>query len=212
MWEVNTVMGAGEAPPHVANSCSGLLTVMGGAVCVWDDLQNIAALFGKKLGPMWHDDDLPCDLMAINDIGAYWHGKLHHWVTLHGMYMAGWHKFRTKHAYGAGAGVEVHADKPAEAIDHIWDIPNVGGSSGLFACKIALVLGYNKIILAGMPMDDSRHFFDAPWYQGAALHNRPEELVWIQARNEVFGERVKSMSGRTKQWLGEPTKEWLEGR
>ncbi len=218
MWELNGVEGAGNAPPPIANGFGGLLTIMGGAECIWKDMQGVAALFDKHLKPEWNDEDIPGDIMAVNDIGAYWQGKLRHWVTLHGMYMAGWRKFRMKHNFGAGSHVHTHSyrepgrGEPQEGIDIIWDIENVGGTSGLFACRVAFALGYSKIILAGIPMDNSRHFFDAPWYGGVPLESHPEMLVWVQARDECFNGRVRSMSGRTKMWLGEPTKEWLEAK
>jgi hypothetical protein len=210
MWEVNGIKGEGATPPHVAGQYSGLLIIMGGAECVWADLQGIARLFGKEFGPKWEDDVIPgADYMATNDIGAYWHGRLTHWVTLHPRYMGGWREFRNGHNYGGGIGVEVHSMQSNKAVDNVWGITNVGGSSGLFGCKVALALGYQKIILAGTPIDNSKHFFDAPWYSGVPLGGGPEAIVWQQAKREEFKNRVKSMSGRTKEWLGPPTIEWL---
>lgn len=209
MWECNGITGEGETPPHVANKYTGILLIMGGAECVWKDLQEVAALFDTQFGLKWKDD-LPVDYMATNDIGAYWHGRLTHWVTLHPRYMSGWREFRNGHGYGNNIGVETHSMNSAHGIDNVWKIANVGGSSGLFGCKVALALGYQKIILTGAPMDNSRHFFDAPWYGGVPLSGMPEEIVWLEARDRYFGGRVKSMSGRTQLWLGLPNKEWLE--
>ncbi len=209
MWESNGITGEGPGPPHVAGQYSGLLVLMGGADCIWHDLQGIAAMFDKSFGPLWEQGMIPAHYMAVNDIGAYWQGELHHWLTLHPNYMPGWMKFRMGHNFGLGHGVETHSNKPWEGIDNVWAIANSGGSGGLFACLVALALGYNRIILAGMPIDESRHFFDAPWYHGVPLNGRPQEMVWNEARDREFKDRVRSMSGRTRQWLGHPAKEWI---
>jgi hypothetical protein len=150
------------------------------------------------------------DYMAVNDIGAYWQGTLRHWLTLHPEYMPGWKTFRANHNFGLGWGVEIHGNKFAPAIDHVWSIANSGGSGGLYACLVGLALGYNRVVLVGMPIDDSRHFFDAPWYSGVPLGGSTQGDVWMQAKDRQFKGRVRSMSGRTRLWLGAPTKEWME--
>jgi hypothetical protein len=84
------------------------------------------------------------------------------------------------------------------------------GSSGLFAVRIALdVLKARRVVLAGMPMDDSPHVYDAGRRSGPSfVPYRPE---WRRAARDEFGGRVRSLSGWTADLLGRPDPEWLEG-
>jgi hypothetical protein len=99
-------------------------------------------------------------------------------------------------------------------------VPNVerwhfigGGTSGLLACVVALGLGYDEIVLCGIPIDNSGHF----WEQTGDKTNFQREIVnssgqirgdgrrfWTNRLKEFDG-RVKSMSGNTRLILGAPT-------
>ena len=82
------------------------------------------------------------------------------------------------------------------------------GSSALPACYVGLALGYESILLAGVPLDDTGHFFDPPedhhlrkdrkW---SNFTNEAQEYIW---RNARLDGRVKSFSGRSREWLGGP--------
>lgn len=204
-WELNGLSGWGENPPRVVNNFSGILVLLGGARCVWEDVKRL-------------EDILPrnnCQHMAVNDIGAYWHHELTHWVTLHGAYMSGWRNFRMGHGYGEGAHVFTHSFSVPSGtrhkdIDHWWDIDFGGGTSSMFGVVIAFGLGYSKVILCGIPMDKSGHFFDAPWYITPELEGHSEKTVWREAIRDRFINKVKSISGNTRAWLGEPTEEWIK--
>lgn len=184
------VGGRGPLPPFAA-TCSGRLVVMGGAKCVWEDLHKALPDGG--------------DLMAINDNGQFWRGRIRHWVTLHPEYMSGWRSYRDKHCYGGGAEYWVHSNRAKEAISHVWDMVNVGGCSGLLACHIGLMLGYDSIVLCGVPMDNSGHSFDPPLDLFPGYHSihidKAQDAVWRKSVREVFKGRVRSMSGRTREWI-----------
>jgi len=193
----------GEPIPPLVNTFHGSLVILGGAACVWDDLLLFNNTLGLQLRP---------DYMAVNDIGQYWQNPLAHWVTLHPEYMPGWMRFRLGHYYGDGRKPIVHSARPDPGVDVHWDVPTSGGTSGLFGCLVALALGYEKIILVGMPMDNSHHFFDPPWQSNASFEDNPNKLEWIGAKDRIFKDKVRSMSGRTRQWLGVPTEDWLNDR
>jgi len=161
---------------------------MGGGRTVWDDFAKVRPWKGE--------------IMAVNDVGAHLHDVVRHWVTLHPEYMPGWRTFREKHLYGSGQPTMRHSHKVAQDIDVVWKVGNVGGTSGLFATFIALMLGYNEIVLAGLPMTNDGHYFDSPWYT-TDREDKAVALVWRQARDNIFAGRVKSLSGRTREWLGE---------
>lgn len=143
------------------------------------------------------------EVMAINDIGQYLHEPLRHWVSLHPEFFPGWRFFRERHLYSAGYSLDCHAQKTVAGVTVTWHIENIGGSSGLFGAYLGLMMGYEEIVLAGIPMDNTQHFFDPPWY-GHDLGDRANELVWRDARDTIFAGRVTSLSGRTREWLGEP--------
>lgn len=187
--EIWKALGGGEKSPSALGRSYGPLLILGGGAMVWEDFARVRP---------W-----PGEIMAVNDVGQYLHEPLRHWVTLHPEFMPGWRYFREKHLYAAGYSLTVHSPKMKTGVDVAWGIDNIGGSSGLFGCFIGLMLGYERIVLAGVPMDNTRHFFDPPWY-GHDLGDRANEIVWKEARDRYFAGRVTSLSGRTRTWLGEP--------
>lgn len=192
--------GTGEIPSR-AGRCSGPLLILGsGRVAigggkfetVWDD-------FGR-----WKNSDLPKgEIMAVNDVGQHVHDRVRHWVTLHAEYMPGWMAFRRGHLYGSGDQPMTHSNKAKPGVDVVWPMGQLGGTSGLYACFVGLLLGYSEIVLAGIPMTGSGHYFDPPWY-GSEFQDKPNAMVWKWAALNVFEGKVKSLSGLTKKWLGEP--------
>lgn len=143
------------------------------------------------------------EIMCVNDIGAHLHDRSRHWITLHPEYLPGWRHYREKHLYGQGVPAMTHAQKSMPGVDTTWDVQNVGGTSGLFAPLVGLMLGYNEIVLAGVPMDNGGHYFDPPWVPTDNV-DKAVTQVWRWARDNVFAGRVKSLSGNTMNWLGAP--------
>lgn len=186
-----TLGGQGEAPSRLGRF-SGPLLILGGGRTVWDDYAKVRPWKGE--------------IMAVNDIGAHMHDRIRHWVTLHPEYMPGWKHYREKHLYGQGISAMTHSYKEKEGIDVVWKIGNQGGTSGLFACFVGLMLGYNEIVLGGLPMTNDGHYFDPPW-QYTAFQDKGVALVWASAQTNIFKGRVKALSGWTKTWLGSPLEE-----
>ena len=54
------------------------------------------------------------------------------------------------HLYGSGDTPMTHSHKSKPGVDVTWSVCNVGGTSGLFACFLGLMLGYNEIVLGGV--------------------------------------------------------------
>lgn len=93
------------------------------------------------------------------------------------------------------AGIEIDIVEPY--------YPPVGrsGSSAMTGTLAALRMGYDRIVLCGCPLT------------GNAPEGNPYEafrLGWEDRKDELIG-RVKSMSGWTRELLGAPTKEWIDG-
>tara|TARA_R110002051_G_scaffold22502_5_gene58173 strand:+ start:735 stop:1286 length:552 start_codon:yes stop_codon:yes gene_type:complete len=176
--------------------------VLGGGACVWSDLE--AAL---DLGQF--DGVVTC-----NDVTAAYPGRIDACASLHSSSWGGWLAERERrgqprpgvvfgHTGAKGARLTDQVDR---FVDYRFPGQDRSGSSGLFALKVALVdLGFDRAVLCGVPMTSGqKHFFDAHDWAGAQAHR----IGWQQALPHIV-DRARSMSGFTRELLGEPTEEWL---
>lgn len=194
-----------EPIPSIAESSDGILIILGGGKTVWDDYKRAKKLIG----------DRGYEIMCVNDIAIQFKAEpIQHCVSLHKGFAVAVRALRKERSMLEH--VHTHCHKHGSQIDFVWDIPNVGGTSGLFAVKVAMVLGYKKIIVCGAPMDGTGHYFDpndANENLTTKFHDKSNIMVWRQLREQgrhrVAEKRVRSMSGRTRNVLGEPTEEWL---
>lgn len=180
--------------------------ITGSADCLWTDY-----LAAKQVT---EDEDLMCINLSVI---CFWHRHVEHLITLHHEAMPHFYAAaQVERAYKESRPrrnkkIITHSNRgeKGEKIDVCWDVSNPGGTSGLFAATVALRLGYEKIILCGIPMDNRRRFYDSPnkefKYSGIS-----QQDPWQYAAVYTFGGKVKSMSGNTLQLLGKPTKEWLK--
>jgi hypothetical protein len=111
---------------------------------------------------------------------------------------------RRRSEAGGNADFEIisHEQKPGVRIcipgDQWW---KPSGSSALLGVQAAIErLGYARIILAGCPLRGRNHDGNDYWQDFSA--------GWIAHRNDL-GNRVRSMSGWTREFLGGPTASWL---
>lgn len=147
-------------------------------------------------------------IVACNDVGAIWPGRLDAWCTLHPEKLAGWRDQRRANGFADAARYLVHGDYPpkwAELVEFRFPGQDNSGSSGLFAVKVALIdLGADRAVLAGIPLSRTSHFFDAAQWEAAGGYRE----VWERLRPE-YRARIRSMSGWTAHFFGTPTTEWL---
>ncbi len=160
-------------------------------------------------------------VFAVNDAAAQYQGDLAAFVTLHpeklvpwttnaGVTHPGWlatrayvdklHKTCEVIAHEAHPGV-------TRVVDYRWPGMVGSGSSGLFAVKVALEK-FERVVCCGVPMDANRNHFDSdePWFEVDSFWEAWSEQAYVHIKD-----RVRSMSGRTAQLLGMPTKEFLAG-
>ena len=178
--------------PAIAGTKSGPLLIIGSGAGVWEDLEKYQ-----------HQGDR----MAINDIMNYFPGQLQHGVTLHEAKLPMWTFNQAwEGSKGGWPPMQTHSHQPSHYVRHVWPLVRDGGTSGLFGVLIGLLMGYERIILAGTPCDDSPRFFDPPWKLHAQFGLETVHQEWQRARDEVplFKERVRSLSGNTRNWLGAP--------
>jgi hypothetical protein len=169
--------------------------VLGGSASVWDDAAEALHLFRPDV------------ITAVNDIGTRWAGRIDLFCTLHHEKMSGWRAARAARGFLPAALHIGHEAAPGidQIKDYRWPGMNASGSSGLYAVKLLMDSGVDRIVLAGVPMDPAgAHFFDAArWEEVASFWQ-----AWLDQAPRLQG-IVKSMSGRTQTLLGAPTAKWL---
>jgi hypothetical protein len=174
------------------------LLIVGGASAALDEAES-----ARDLGPF-------DAVMAINDAIALYPAPLDYAVTLHPDKLRGWLDRRAKDQR-PGARPELWSDhcvgtgnlEPDQLTRDSW-----AGSSGLFAVKVGLIEGFERIVLAGVPMQAARgHIEDAaPWTDCSSFTSG-----W-HIQRKLLGLFVRSMSGWTAELLGKPTRAWLAGK
>lgn len=171
--------------------------VLAAADCLFEDLEEIA-----KLVPVEH-----CLIVAVNDAGVVYPGKIDHWVTMHPEELE-WRKIRRQeNGYPDGFetwtrpypfGMKDREDK----CDHL--IGGFNGSSGLVGVGVGLEVA-DVAIGCGLPMDNRPHIATGKrWEACVGYRDR-----WIELR-PLLSKRFRSVSGWTMEQFGPPTAEWLE--
>lgn len=184
--------------------------VVGCADCLWDDAYK-AQVFLKDLGI--HDYAVCCVKLA----GVHWKGPFDVWASLHPEFMLKYLMHRRSLKQPDPSEIVVPPDnelglsgKAAVGFDkvlHSWRWPgqNASGSSGLYGIKVMVDRGY-KVVAAGIPMTTQKHFSrKQQWLQRDSFFGG-----WREAKPHIR-DTVRSMSGWTKELLGEPTAQWLLG-
>jgi hypothetical protein len=180
--------------------------VVGGAACVWDDLS--IALREYQ----------PDAVFVVNDIGTVYDDRIDFWCTLHPEKMLDWQQLRKEHGLNTDYITYAHEPwrsptpgEPEPRIDKVIDYRYPGmtgsGSSGLLAVKCAQAEGYNRIVLAGVPLQtEQKHFFDGNLWVERDQFAAAWDIAWPFLNGEV-----RSLSGWTRHKLGAPTPTWFAG-
>lgn len=173
--------------------------VIGGAGSVFQDIRAVEQLLGK-----------PPVVVAVKDIGIAY-PQVDHWCTYHAdripkeLPQRQYLMWPMPKCIWTNYGARISFECPTE----IKRIKLQGGSSGLLGAVVGLVVA-EKAVLAGIPMDPSmRHFNDRkkgkPWDDGRLYWKHWQECL------PILKDRVRSISGRTRELLGKPTLEWKDG-
>jgi len=169
--------------------------ILGGAENVLDEYAEAKKLINPDV------------IICVNDIG-YDFEKCDIWTTLHpeNLKIKGWISKRINNGFSLPEKIVAHkqADYVNNILGYKWKGSRGSGSGGLYAVKVALSLGYNKIVLCGVPMNKKPHYFDKKAWT--------EYNVFVETwdeQKEVLKEFVRSMSGYTKELLGYPDKSFF---
>ncbi len=169
--------------------------VIGGAKQVFEEVKQALELFE------------PDAFFVTNDSIVLWPGRADYLCTLHPEKLAEWIRNRGLRGHPKAGKVCTHrkSQSTADIIDEIYR--DWGGSTGLFAVRVAIAEGFDKIVGAGVPMEGrDRHIIrKEEWAQAAVYHHG-----WLRHQAELTP-IFRSMSGWTKQVFHAPTKEWLSG-
>ena len=159
---------------------------------------------------LWGPDG-PDAIAVINDSIPRWPGRIDYICTLHVEHLGGWLRAREQAGYPMGAQCWSYQQRrgsrdvrhPNPMIQHI--ATDWAGSSGLYSVRVLILEKFQRIVLAGVPMEKVRGHIvrNRPWTAADGFHTG-----WKKRLPEIK-DKVRSMSGWTKGLLGAPTSEWL---
>lgn len=199
--------GPGFKMPEIAGQYAGKhlgIVIVGDAACVWDDLERFGCRVSHRRGEVgksgWH-------FLTVNKIVETFPGNIEHAYSndatgLLKFIEAKRQEYRTefdgpRHTHSCHKGAK-------------WHWPWGGwGTSGLGATFVGKMLGYDRAVLCGIPLDESPHNGEPPWRKTNFTREAPSTVTgtinkhWQRAR-EAWGGNLKSMSGRTREWFGAP--------
>lgn len=184
-----TSRGGGLASPPYSLSHSGPVLVCGNAYNLHDDLERARQLY----------PDAP--VIAVN--GATGELQAFALYSKHPEKMPQWIKRQRQF----GNDFTVHGSKYRTDclwVDYWWEDARGGGGSAWGARKVATLMGFYPVILCGAPLDPGG-YASSP----IAKLMRREDVI-NNFRREIesdveWHEGVYSMSGWTRDFLGEPT-------
>ena len=174
------------------------LIICGSAACFFKDLRRAEVL----LPLVERQGRAKTDVACANYTALYYPYFFEHWISYHIELLSAIKK------YVKGTPV-VHSTRPDPSVDRVWNFDDFTCTdSGLLSVKIALGLGYDRIVLVGMPIDNTPKFFSPN--EPCQFDATNIRKAW-EGESQAFTVRVRSFSGFTKRLLGEPSKEWLNG-
>ena len=93
-----------------------------------------------------------------------------------------------------------HVNEKDKPVDLVFRYEHPSGSSALLGTQAAIYSGYKKIVLCGCPLEgvNEQNYSYTSFQKG-----------WMKHKAELE-DKVRSMSGWTKFFLGEPTINWLK--
>lgn len=177
--------------------------VIGCAEGVWDDV--------RKARDLCAFDAIYCVKLA----GVHYRGGCFTWVGLHPEFMADYKRQRSELGHHSQfetvappdselgtAGKNMKVDR---RVSYRYPGMNSSASSGGYGAKVALDDGFQRVVLAGIPMiKEAKHFTRGKdWLQREAFTKGFQQSV------PFFAGRVKSMCGWSQELLGAPSVEWL---
>ena len=193
--------------PEIAGKYGGKkLIVCGDAQCVWDDLERFDCKCSLNRGSVFKNG---FQFMTVNKLVEVFPGSIEHCYSNEAESLITFVAARRREYRLEFSGPE-HLHSCNRGVKWRWPWRG-SGTSALGACLTAICLGYDEIILAGCPLDDSPHNGEPNWRK-CKFNTEVESIKeartinhhWKAARDLMFDGKVKSLSGRTMEWLSGP--------
>lgn len=158
--------------------------------------------------------DIPHDLFCCNRSLLFFQRPVNHWAAVDSeecMWLAQYYNpdngHFLRHSIGACGGFDVYWTAKGTQTEfgrRLWI-----GNTGYFAILCAIGMGYEKIIVAGMPLDRERHWYDPEGTEGP-IWLGDTYTIWLDFRTKCLNSyKARSLSGYSAAILGEAKKEWL---
>lgn len=189
-WQHAGYSGAGNVEDLFGSLRGQPAVICGNGRGVFEELNKTMRLLGESTPVVF----------GVNDVGMYL-PRMDHWVSLHYDNLRAWKTVRWL-TPREQEKVRYHSVDGDQA-SFIWTGLNpLFALSGYFAMQIAYLMGADLIVLCGCPGDSTPRFFD----DGLGLDYGRDGL-WEQVAQEChrvpeLKERVRSMSGRTRDFFG----------
>ncbi|WP_428687237.1 hypothetical protein [Roseibium sp.] len=187
--------GGLNASPSYPHSHSGPVLVCGNAWCLHDDLER-----ARKIYP-----DAPC--IAINgaskEVKAF---ALYSWHP--DRFMETPFRWIERQRVLFGEGFEVHGARTYQGmpwVEYWWpDTKKGGGGSAWGARKMAWLMGFETVVLCGCPLTPGPYVGNHGLGGLMTKDNVVQMYIDQIVRDGEWHDGVYSMSGRTRDVLGEP--------
>jgi hypothetical protein len=177
--------------------------VIGGAENVIDEAQEALRLWGSGE---------PDAIAVTNDTIPRWSGRADYLISLHPDKLGHWIRSREQNGHPMGGQVWSYRNNHGArgtlkhpGVEKVID--DWAGSSGLFACRVLIAERFQRIVVAGVPMEpNAGHIVRRERWSAAKGFQRGWEKRFPQIKDHV-----RSMSGWTAKLLGYPSSEWVRG-
>ncbi len=193
--------------PDIAGKYQGRnLVVCGDAIGIWSDLEEFGCRRDVHRGSVEKNG---WDFLTVNKLIETFPGNVEHSYSNEPSVLVRFIAARRCEYTREFEGPR-HTHSISQGTKWVWPFGG-HGTSGLGAVLTGLGLGYDHIVICGMPLDDGPHNGEPPWRkcafktsEAAGNVNTGMNSHWKKAIELAFEGRVKSMSGRTREWLGAP--------
>ena len=192
--------------PSIAGQYAGKkVVVCADAQCVWDDLERFGCRSDRVRGKVEKDG---WDFLTVNHLVSTFPGNIEHAYSNGPVFLKKCIAARREEYAREFSGPKhIHSHSPGATF--VWPFGG-HGSSGLGACLVAISLGYDRVVICGMPLDDGPHNGEPHWRRTAFQTSEvaggqrtARNAHWWKAKQFAFDDKVRSMSGRTREWLGD---------
>lgn len=196
----------GYAIPAYPHEHAGTAIVLGSAACAPDDLNH-----ARILRPT-------ATIIAVNDAAKYL--PVEHVYSLHVEQLEGWARYQLEHF---GRRALVHASERVNKrqdrsdfpwVDYWWVGTHCGATSAWAAMRMAKLMGFDEVVLAGCPLIGEGGYCVTPTpndeTKSVGRVDADDPMVQRYRRRmaeyveEGEGAGVLSMSGWTRELLGAP--------